>query len=392
MKHVLLTGGRAPATLDLARCLARAGHRVSIAESFPYHLSRYSRAVWKNFQLPPPRDNPDLYIQTLADILRDHAIDLLIPTCEEIFWIARGGRQLTDCCDVLADDFSRVTTLHNKWEFIRLAQSYDLPAPATILLTDPRTAGAQMLQWQASRERQGVVLKPVFSRFASRTCLFPAGVDAGTTLPDFGGQAWVAQEFLRGPAYCTYSIARRGRLVAHATYGVTFQVGVGSAICFPVVDHDGCRAWVEEFVARSQFCGQIAFDFIESDGQVWALECNPRLTSGVHLLTPAEGFSECFLGEPTEVITPPPQRTPIVRLPMLLWGAASIRSLAQGADWLKQCLTGRDVTFRWFDPLPALDQFISLAGFWRISRRVGVSLTEATTHDMDWNGDQSPRQ
>ena len=135
MKNILLTGGRAPATLDLARCLDRAGHRVAIAESFPHHLSRYSRAVWKNFRLPPANDHPESYIETLSGILRDHAIDLLIPTCEEVFWIARGRRQLAEFCEVLVEDLPRLITLHSKWDFIRLAQQYGLPAPATILLS-----------------------------------------------------------------------------------------------------------------------------------------------------------------------------------------------------------------------------------------------------------------
>ena len=36
---------RAPATLELARVFRRAGHRVVMAESLPWHLSRPSRAV-----------------------------------------------------------------------------------------------------------------------------------------------------------------------------------------------------------------------------------------------------------------------------------------------------------------------------------------------------------
>jgi len=36
--------------------------------------------------------------------------------------------------------------------------------------------------------------------------------------------------------------------------------------------------------------------------------------------------------------------------------------------------------------MPAIYQLISLFHFWRISRRAGVSLTEATTHDIEWNG------
>jgi len=385
-KNILLTGGRAPATLDLARCLARAGHRVSIAESFPQHLSRHSRSIGATFHLPPPRDDPNAYIDALTRIAREHKVDLLIPTCEEIFWIAGGLSRLTECCGIFCEDLSRLQVLHSKWDFFRLADSYGLPVPATRLLPDSHTAREDLLKWQAEHELKGFVLKPVFSRFASRAALFRNGIDADTALPEFGDKQWVAQEFLDGPAFCTYSVARRGQLLAYAAYRVVFQVGIGATVCFVADEHGGCRQWVEQFVARREFTGQIAFDFIEKNGQVLALECNPRLTSGIHLLSRAVGLPDCFCGEPTGVVTPPRQRPAVLFVPLLFSGAASIRSVGQAAGWLKKCLIGKDVVFRWLDPMPAIYQLISLFHFWRISRRAGVSLTEATTHDIEWNG------
>jgi hypothetical protein len=53
--NILLTGGRAPATLEIARAFHRAGHIVFMAESLPGHLSAPSNAVARDFLVPPPR-------------------------------------------------------------------------------------------------------------------------------------------------------------------------------------------------------------------------------------------------------------------------------------------------------------------------------------------------
>ena len=78
--NILLTGGRAPVTLELARLFSGAGHRVFVADSLPHHLCSYSRSVFKNFLVPPPRFDPTGFIDALVDIIETEKIDLLIPT------------------------------------------------------------------------------------------------------------------------------------------------------------------------------------------------------------------------------------------------------------------------------------------------------------------------
>ncbi len=61
MATALLTGGRAPATLELAHALRRSGHRVVMAESL----------------VPPPRPDPAVFVRALAGIVRRERVDLL---------------------------------------------------------------------------------------------------------------------------------------------------------------------------------------------------------------------------------------------------------------------------------------------------------------------------
>ena len=94
MSNILLTGGRAPATLELARAFHRAGHTVFMAESLRGHLSEPSNAIEQNFLVPPPRQQMPGFINALRDIIARNKIDLLVPTCEELFYIAMGRDQL----------------------------------------------------------------------------------------------------------------------------------------------------------------------------------------------------------------------------------------------------------------------------------------------------------
>src|SRR5690554_2425064 len=123
MKRILLTGGRAPATLELARLLSNAGHDVYIAESMRYNLTQYSKHIKKSFVIPPPRTNHEGFIVQLIEIIQQEHIDVLIPTCEEVFYISKSLTQLRMYCDVFTSPIDVMKTLHSKWYFIKLLQS-----------------------------------------------------------------------------------------------------------------------------------------------------------------------------------------------------------------------------------------------------------------------------
>src|SRR4051794_1320298 len=117
MARILLTGGRAPATLELARIFHAAGHQLFMAESVRCHLARPSRAIVRNYLVPPPNQAPNQYIEALRSIICHEGIDLLLPTCKEIFWIAKGSAALTDYCIVFAEEIERLRPLHHKGFF-----------------------------------------------------------------------------------------------------------------------------------------------------------------------------------------------------------------------------------------------------------------------------------
>jgi hypothetical protein len=415
MANVLLTGGRAPATLDLARSFHTYGHRVFLAESLSGCLTAASRATDASFIVPPPRQQPAAFVQALTEIIRQEQIDLLIPTCEEIFYVAMGREKLAGLCTVFVEPIERLRLLHDKWAFIQTAQSLGLPVPATLRIETEADLSAAFARWPR------LVLKPVYSRFASRTLILGLGHRTGQTcqvggrnsldIPDkitrppdrslpasitfaslraSPASPWVAQEYLAGKPICTYSVAHAGRLTAHSAYRSVFTAGQGATIHFQHVEHPASLDWVRRFIEAFSFTGQIAFDFIEEigpGGSVRAIECNPRATSGIHLLAAAPHFPNAFFDAEIACLFPPAQPAPMLLSAMLLYGLPSALKKQSLSRWWQAFRSGRDVIFRQEDARPAFAQWRSLLHFVALGWRHKITPLEASTRDIEWNGE-----
>ncbi|HNK63347.1 MAG TPA: hypothetical protein PLE14_04810 [Anaerolineales bacterium] len=378
MANILFTGGRAPVTLDLARAFQRAGHKVFMAESLRGHVSQPSAAVKANFVVPAPRLEPEAFLAALRSVIERNQIEWLIPTCEEVFHIAKGTGQLP--CRVFSEPLPKLNLFHNKWAFVESAAGLGLRVPGTMLVTSRDDLLQAYARWRA------VVLKPVYSRFAARTLVRAPLKEALSTLTF--DAPWVAQEFVSGRLLCSYSICQHGRITAHAAYPTVFTAGQGATIAFEPVEHAGVYEWVRTFVEHHRVTSQMAFDFIETpNGETVALECNPRATSGAHLLTPNPRFVESFFNPEMECVTPYANMSRMLGTAMLAYGLPL--ALAQGrfGAWLRTFLHSDDVLLDLRDPLPFLLQGWSILTYGLLGLRQGISALEASTFDIEWNGE-----
>lgn len=399
-RTILLTGGRAPCTLELARSFHAAGHRVLAAESVRHHLCRVSRAVERSFPVPPPNGDTDAFLEALEAIVIQERVDVLVPACEEIFHIARGVDRLRRLCFVWAAPLQELRELHDKWRFASLARRLGLTVPETRLVQSRE-------EWLALADgdalRESLVLKPAYSRFASRV-LFVGKAHSVVerrrvlteAMPALSPEApWVAQRRIEGRHLCTYSIAYEGELIAHAAYPCRYRIGSGATVFFEPLRHAASLEWVRALVGAIGFTGQIAVDFIEEEnGGLYALECNPRATSGVHLYGGdgdgrlVQAFLQPEALRNTGVMVEPGQDTgSMLTVPMLAAGLGGIRSFRQLREWIRDVHAARDVVFDRADMKPGIEQLRVLWEMWRTGRAHGVTLVQATTIDLEWNGD-----
>ena len=374
--HVLILGSRAPACLEWARVFRAAGWRVSAGDSLLWPVTRFSNAIHDYVRLPEPRPDPAGWIDALAREVRTRGIDLVLPTCEEAFYLSHGRARIP--ARVIVPPFELMHELHHKGRFADMVKGWTVEAPETQLLESVDAARA----FADRHDTGGWVFKPAYSRFANRALLRPSAeqVRALRPTPD---QPWVAQRFAAGREHCSYSLLVDGRLTAHACYHPRYRVGRGSGIWFEPTDPAPIRAFLERFGAKTGYTGQVAFDYIElADGTCRVIECNPRATSGVHLFDDQpERLVAALLGA-DGVLTPTPEPRQVA-LAMLLF--ATRKHGLDGRFW-RDWRAARDVVARPGDrgPLPAqIPGLLEIVGR-ALTRRCG--LLAAATADSEWNG------
>lgn len=389
MSNILLTGGRAPATLELARLLKQAGHRVIVADSLPHTLCSRSRAVEKSVLLPPPRQKFSSFVDALVGLVQRERIELLIPTCEELFYVAMARPQLEPFCELFLPTIEELRLWHSKITFVEKAAAFGLMVPETVRVTDR----ASLLDLSKDRRRfpHGIVVKPEFSRFATKTLILPTEAELRKCLPSLE-RAWAVQAFVPGNHFSTYSVVQDGQIVAHSDYSIRFTAGSGAAVAFEPLNHAGGFEWVAHFAGCSAASGQLAFDFIEQEGVVWGIECNPRLTSGIHLFYDQPDVTAAFLSENTSkahlgpLIQPDPSSMAALPLPLWVNGPSSIAK-GNGMAWVRGIWRSRNIIFEWSDPAPWLGQWRSIVAIAQLARKHRCGLIEATTADIEWNGE-----
>ena len=135
---VLVTGARAPVALEVARSFAALGWRVHLADSVPATAARWSRLGAPVHRLPPPRTNFAQFRDHLAALALRTGADLIVPTCEEVFYVAAAEPGVP----VFAPPLATLRDLHSKARFIDLARQTGLDVPETRLVTDPGAEAA----------------------------------------------------------------------------------------------------------------------------------------------------------------------------------------------------------------------------------------------------------
>ncbi len=379
-KNILLTGGRAPATLHLSRLLFKEGHKIIIAESMRHHICKFSKSVFISEQVSSPRLEAKKYIEELKNIIKKYSIDILIPTCEEIFYIAKNLDSLSELCYVFVDKQpDLIFSLHNKFESTKILGKFGISVPDTLFFTS-----IDMLK-NFSLQRK--IVKPVYSRFGSKVRIIKNEKDLiGLKISE--DNPWILQEYIKGQQFSTYSIVRDGKVLAHTAYLAKHTIGLGTNISFTYYKHLESFNFIKNFVEKNNFTGQLAFDFIEDKrGKTFFIECNPRLTSGIHLFNYSNNISSTFFNKTNNIIFPQKSTETMLGLPMLIYGLRSIRSWKKFIEWIKTFLSSKDVVFSFEDILPFFYQFYLYFLIKVVAVRKRISILEATTIDIEWNGD-----
>jgi len=373
---VLLTLGRLPKALDLARSFHAAGWRVVVAEPFRKHLAGASRSVARSIVVPAPAADREAYLRHLRHVVEEEAVDLVLPVSEEVVHVAALHERLPARTRLFAMPPGVVLAAHDKGAFAVQARRMGLPVPPTHPLGSEEA--------EALAARQDVVVKPLHACSGRGVLRLRRG--APLPAPDAAAPA-VVQAMIRGEERSTCSLVHEGVVSGTAVYRGLMHSGSVS-IAFERVEDAAIEAFVRDFAAATRWTGFLSFDFIlDEAGRPWAIECNPRTTSGLHFFAP-EDLARAVL-EPGHPLRLRPERRLQQFYSCLTETQLSIFRRGFGRK-LRTLLATRDVTWSRRDPRPFLTM---TATSWPIIREAiarRATFGEVATLDVGWDGDRAP--
>lgn len=372
-RTVLLTIGRMPKAMDLARAFAGAGWRVVVADPHPWHPLRLSRAVTASHVVPPPSAGKDAYLDAMATLVAREGAELVVPVSEETMHVAWLAGRLPASVRLYTPPPHALLPLHDKAGFVRRAREAGLDVPETHALGSA--------EGRALAEGGDVVVKPRFSCSGRGVTI----IRRGAPLPEAAlHEPAIVQRFVEGRIASTFAIVRAGQVLVDVVYEAAMLSGT-VAVAFRRIEEAAVSAWVAHFAARTGHTGFLSFDFVvDAEGQPWGIECNPRVTSGIHFVAPESilaAITDPGFGGPA---TFRPHATMQQFWPALTETYARIFDRAARRANFATLRRARDVTWAARDPWPLLLMPFASAKILGLSMFRGMSFGEASTFDIAW--------
>lgn len=368
--NVLITSPRAPIVLEWIKIAQRGGHKISLCDSLYFPLTRFSPTSVKYHRIPAPRLNFEGYQQAMLPLIE--WADWVIPTCEDIFYLAQLPLSETQRQKCFMPDNTVLFGLHNKVNvFNYLPQTPHIRFPASRLITQQNE-----IEWDNTVHK--TVLKPIFSRFGRSVIrgVTPEKVENLNITTDY---PWVQQQFIEGQPLCNYAVCVKGKVVGHSIYRPRYLLNQSASTYFEPVQDERIERFMQTFAVKTGYHGQVAFDFIDDGVELWVLECNPRGTSGLHLL--GDSLELNTSGQIFAKNNQPLQPMRVGKLLPLLFGWQALKE-GKWQQLMQDYRQAKDVTAA----LPSYATWLALGEMYYRQLRYRKPLTSASTFDIEFDG------
>ena len=271
---ILICGVRAPIALDLLRAFSKTNVEIHVADTF---LPLVIHALYAQFhKYAKPALGFENFEIVALDICNKLKPDLIIALNEEVFYWAKLAKAHN--LPLFAPDLSTLMKLHSKLRFIEFAKSIGLHTPKTWVM-------------RGDENPHDLVFKREFSRFGENVLIRP-----NILPPQNAKNQIIAQEYIEGRDLSFYAIAKNGQLLAFSCYQSDWRTGGGASYYFAKVDEEtknSAQEIAQKIAAKLSVNGQFSCDLRAQNGELYLIECNPRATSGLHLL--GDEIANCFI-------------------------------------------------------------------------------------------------
>lgn len=380
--RALVTGSRNTFALDIVRKLGSTGHSVVASDTYEGAVGNHSRYLIAHEVTASPTFETDQFIADVVSIVERYDIDLILPTFEEAFFLSARRADLPDGVTLFTGQFDKLARLHDKASFKRLAQQAGVPVPETVVATDDASLAEAIARYpryfaRAAFSRGGVGLLTNTGPLAGQVSV----ADCHPT-PE---QPWLVQPFVDGPMVCTYSTVVDGRVTAHCTYRAPEQWAHSTGIAFLAVDSSETLDYTQRLVEAldPSYTGQLSFDFVDHEGQLFAIECNPRATNGVILLS-ADELSQALVADaPTAVVSPGVER----QVSIAVFAEGFTEPLKHLPVTLHDLIHVPDVGAGWHDAIAMMWSPATLVHGAKLEHGSRKAILAALAEDIVWNGE-----
>lgn len=385
MKFIVTTS-RMPYAIDLIRKLGRRGHDVVATDTFRSAPGNHSRYATKSRTTVAPREQPLRFVGEVARIIEEERVDWLIPAFEEAFYLAH-HRELLPECELFFPELELLEKLHDKSRLNTLAKEVGIVVPETIVVKSRDDLEA------ATREIGDFFAKPAFSR---------GGVDLFTNVGPLAGvrhlddcdvsedQPWVVQEFIEGLDLCTFSVVHHGKITGHSSYVHPRQIEHAGGIVFESIEDSVALGIARALAEHTGYHGHMSLDLMRSAKGHVLIECNPRPTAGLHVMS-EEMYEAALLDREGSELRVAPAGV------KCKYSVALLRNLLlhfdDGLEDVKYLVSNaREVVADPTDIMPAICQVLSYGHVMAYKKRAkklrNTDLKAAYFADVCWNGSE----
>ena len=130
---VLMTEGSSTSARQTLYALG-GRHTIDILDPSAVCQCRFSRYVRRWHRCPSYSQDPIDYLKFLNERLREEEYDVLFPTHEQVYLLARVQDQLRKLVGIALPSFEAIDRMQGKADFIRLLDELQLPYPETSLV------------------------------------------------------------------------------------------------------------------------------------------------------------------------------------------------------------------------------------------------------------------
>jgi predicted ATP-grasp superfamily ATP-dependent carboligase len=382
--RILVTSSRMPFALDVIRKLGETGHEVFACDSYDASPGSHSKFLAGHFTTASATGDPAQFASDVERIAEINEIEVVIPMFEEVFYLAAQHERISKVTKLYAPPFRTLAQVHDKGTFQELCDRLQIRTPHTTLAHSPE-------------ELQKAIA--TYPRYFARAAFSRGGVGLLTNTGPLAGalaldacqpteaNPWLVQEFVDGSMHCTYSALHEGKVATHMSYRAPRQWEHSTGIQFLSVDPSDTLPTVEKLGNELAWDGQMSLDFIETEDGLVMIECNPRPTDGVLLMTPEE-LERGLLAPEDETLQVPAGRTS--QLDFAVFAQIFKEPLKEAPQTIHDLAKIHGTDHGWRDAMPKLYSFLALARFERLSLRDREQLFVAMSDGITWDGQSIP--